>query len=341
MAPQLETRIFPEPLSGPVSATGPAAQAGPPLRMVVADDSAVSRALMQRLLGKLGFNPQMAADGVSAWDLLQQEDVPTIAILDWMMPGMEGIEVCRKMRRLSHQHYTYAMLLTGKTEKNDIIEGLQAGADDYMTKPFDAEELQARLMVAQRIISFQEELFAAREVLRNQASHDYLTQLLNRGGIMETLEQELSRSRRTGAAFSVIIADIDHFKQINDTFGHLTGDDVLFEVANRIKTCMRSYDSVGRYGGEEFLLVVPGCDQSQAFQVAEKIRKAVSQTPLHMSQAEKTVTISLGVCTRTGETTPEQMITAADSALYRAKGSGRNRTELSSAVGNEIATISS
>lgn len=341
MAPQLGTRIFAEPLSGPVSSTGPAAQPGPPLRMVIADDSAVSRALMQRLLGKLGFSPQMAADGVSAWDLLQQEDVPTIAILDWMMPGMEGIEVCRKIRRLSHQHYTYAMLLTGKTEKNDIIEGLQAGADDYMTKPFDSAELHARLMVAQRIISFQEELFAAREVLRNQARHDYLTQLLNRGGIMETLEQELSRSRRTGGPFSIIIADIDHFKQINDTFGHLTGDDVLFEVANRIKTCMRSYDSVGRYGGEEFLLVVPGCDQTQAFQVAEKIRKAVSHTPIQMSPAEKTITISLGVCTRTSETTPDQMITAADSALYCAKRSGRNRAELSSAIRSEITSISS
>lgn len=328
MATQPRTHILPE-LAGPVSSTGQAALPAPPLRMVIADDSAVSRALMQRLLGKFGFTPQIAADGLSAWNMLQAADVPTIAILDWMMPGMEGIDICRKIRETSHQHYTYTMLLTGKTEQNDVIKGLQAGADDYMTKPFDAEEFQARLMVAQRIISFQEELFAAREVLRKQATHDYLTQLQNRGSIMETLEQELSRSRRTGGAFSVIIADVDHFKQINDTFGHLTGDDVLFEVANRIKTCMRSYDSVGRYGGEEFLLVVPGCDQSQAFQVAEKIRKAVSENPIHLSHAEKTITISLGVCARTSETTPEEMITAADAALYCAKRSGRNRTEVS------------
>lgn len=332
MPPQIATPVFPASLPGQISASGTALPVDVPLRVVIAEDSAVFRAMMQRLLGKLGFNPQVAADGLCAWNLLQAEDVPTIAILDWMMPGMEGIEVCRSIRKLSHQHYTYAMLLTGKTERNEIIEGLQAGADDYMTKPFDAEELEARLMVARRIIHFQEELFAAREVLRNQASHDYLTQLFNRGGIMETLQQELSRSRRTGGAFSIIIADIDHFKQINDTFGHLTGDDVLFEVASRIKTCMRSYDSVGRYGGEEFLLVVPGCDQSQAFQVAEKIRKAVSQTPIHMSQADKTVTISLGICTWQGEASPEELITAADNALYCAKRSGRNRTEMSAAA---------
>jgi two-component system cell cycle response regulator len=335
MGSEIATNVFPRPLTGAVAhIPEPLARPVPPLRMVVADDSILSLTMMQHLLGKLGFDPQVARDGASAWELLQAEDVPTIAILDWMMPGMEGIDICRKIRQLSHQHYTYAMLLTGKSEKKEIIEGLQAGADDYMTKPINVDELQARLVVAQRIINFQEELFTAREVLRNQASHDYLTQLLNRGGIMEAVQQELSRSRRTGESFSVILVDIDHFKQINDTFGHLTGDDVLFEVASRIKTCTRSYDSVGRYGGEEFLLVVPGCDQSQAFQVAEKIRQSVCQTPIQMSQAEKTVTISLGVCTRTVETGPDALLMAADSALYCAKKSGRNRSE----VGSSIAT---
>jgi len=335
----MASNVFPGPVTGAVAhVPEPPAHPAPPLRMVVADDSALSLAMMQHLLGKLGFNPQVARDGASAWELLQAEDVPTIAILDWMMPGMEGIDICRRIRQLSHQHYIYAMLLTGKSEKKEIIEGLQAGADDYMTKPINVEELQARLVVAQRIIHFQEELFAAREVLRNQASHDYLTQLLNRGGIMESVQQELSRSRRTRESFSVILADIDHFKQINDTFGHLTGDDVLFEVASRIKICVRSYDSVGRYGGEEFLLVVPGCDQSQAFQVAEKIRQAVGGTPIRMGQTQKAVTISLGVCTRTVETSPEALLSAADSALYLAKKSGRNRTEVSSAPAGLLKT---
>ena len=284
--------------------------------------------MLQRLLGRLGFEPQVATDGDSAWELLEASDTPTIAILDWMMPGLEGVEICRRIRKGSHQHYTYTMLLTSKAQRHEIIEGLQAGADDYVTKPFDADELQARLVVAQRIIRFQEELFAAREVLRNQAHHDYLTQLLNRAGIMEALEHELNRSRRTAEAFAVILVDIDHFKKINDTFGHLTGDDVLFEVANRIKSCMRTYDAVGRYGGEEFLLVVPGCDQSEIFAVGEKIRKAVCDTPIRSSHLDQTITVSVGVCVRTTEATADALLMAADSALYRAKKSGRNRTEV-------------
>jgi diguanylate cyclase (GGDEF)-like protein len=296
--------------------------------MIIAEDSATSRVMLQRKLAKLGFNPQIASDGPSAWELLQAQDVPTIAILDWVMPGIEGIEICRRIRQLSRQHYIYTMLLTSKSEKREIIEGLQAGADDYMIKPLDGEELQARLMVAQRLIRFQEELFAAREELRNKASHDYLTQLLNRAGIMEVLEQELSRSRRTGETFSIILADIDHFKQINDSFGHLTGDDVLFEVASRIKSCMRSYDSVGRYGGEEFLLVVPGCNQSGAMLVGEKIRQAICENPVRLAHIDKTITISLGVCSRSDEIAADVLLMQADSALYCAKKAGRNRTEM-------------
>lgn len=333
MRPEIVTNVPPGPLAGTVAHVPvPSLRRGPPLRMIIADDSPVSLALMKRLLRKLGFEPQTASDGIAAWELLQAEDVPTIAILDWMMPGMEGIEICRNIRQLSRQHYSYAMLLTSKTERKEVIEGLQAGADDYMTKPVDPEELQARLVVAQRIIRSQEELFAAREVLRCQARHDYLTQLFNRGGIMDILEQEMGRSRRTGEMFSVILVDIDHFKLVNDTFGHLTGDDVLLEVATRITACMRSYDSVGRYGGEEFLVVVPGCDPSQAFQVAEKIRQTVCQTPIQMGSTLKTVTISLGVSTRTSNISLQALIEAADSALYCAKKSGRNRSELSSST---------
>lgn len=329
MSPQPFTNVFPGPLGDqipqlPLKLDHPAL----PLRMVIAEDSAVSRVVLHRLLGRLGFDPQIATDGVSAWEMLEAQDVPTIAILDWMMPGLEGVEICRRIRQLSRQHYIYTMLLTSKAGKKEIIEGLQAGADDYMTKPVDAEELRARLVVAQRIIRSQEELFAAREVLRNKANTDYLTQLLNRAGIMEALDQELSRSKRTGETFSIILGDIDHFKQINDSFGHLTGDDVLFEVASRIKTCMRSYDSVGRYGGEEFLLVVPGCDRAQAFQVGEKIRKAACESPIRVSRLDRTITLSLGVCARTTEIKVDELLMAADSALYSAKNSGRNRTEV-------------
>ena len=288
--------------------------------------------MMQHVLGKSGFDLHLVSDGMEAWELLQAEDVPTIAFLDWMMPGMEGIELCRKVRQLPHQHYIYTMLLTSRNHKSDLVEGLQAGADDYITKPFDADEIKARLLVARRIIRFQEELLAARDAMKNQASRDYLTQLLNRAGIMEVLEQELNRSRRHGETFSVIMGDIDHFKQINDTHGHLTGDDVLFEVATRIKSCVRSYDAVGRYGGEEFLIILPGCDESAALQVAEKIREAVCCTPIPMEGRGERVTISLGVNAMQPTISANTLLSAADSALYQAKRSGRNRTQAASCL---------
>jgi diguanylate cyclase (GGDEF)-like protein len=326
MATQVPTNPIAE-LSAPAAPIANAeSHPGSSQRLIVADDSAISRKLMQHLLHKWDLTADFATDGAQAWELLQSQDVPTIAILDWMMPRVEGIELCRRIRQLPRQHYIYAILLTGRNGKKEIVEGLNAGADDYMTKPLDVEEMQARLLVAQRILRFQEELFAAREIMRMQASHDPLTHLLNRGGIMDMLEQELSRSRRSGKPFSVIMADIDHFKQINDTFGHLTGDHALCEVAWRMRGSMRTYDSVGRYGGEEFLMVVPQCDSKAAFQVAEKIRHAICDVPFSLQQQELTVTISLGVCTWRGEVSSEQLLTGADSALYRAKAAGRNCT---------------
>lgn len=303
-------------------------QVSHPLRLIVADDSALTREIMQQLLEGLGFDLQMASNGIEAWKLLQAVDVPAIAILDWMMPGIEGIELCRRVRQLHRQHYTYVILLTSKSEKTDIIEGLRAGADDYVTKPFDAEEIQARLLVAQRIIRFQEELVAAREAMKVQAKHDYLTHLLNRAGIMEALDEEFSRSQRSGQPFSIMMADIDLFKRINDTYGHRVGDDVLCEVATRINTSIRPYDSVGRYGGEEFLIIAPGLDQSAALQAGERVRESFCQRPIQRQGQTLQVTISLGVTTWAAGTSPEALLAAADAALYEAKQSGRNCTRL-------------
>ena len=304
-----------------------------PLRIIVADDSVVSRRAIELALDELGFNVQLVSDGLAAWELLLAEDVPTIAILDWMMPGFEGIELCRKVRQLSRQHYIYTMLLTGRTEKAELVEGLRAGADDYITKPFDVDEIRGRLLVAERIIGFQEELLAARDAMKKQACHDYLTQLLNRGGIMEALDQELNRSRRSGVPFSVILADIDHFKRVNDSYGHLSGDSILVEVASRIKSCVRSYDSVGRYGGEEFLIILPDCNEAAALQAAERMRKAVCASSIFTSGTGLEVTISLGVNTRHNEISLDTLLSPADAALYRAKAGGRNCTFVAPAAG--------
>jgi diguanylate cyclase (GGDEF)-like protein len=263
--------------------------------------------------------------------LLQSADVPTIAILDWVMPKLTGIELCQKIRSAPGRHYTYIVVVTGMSDKQHMVAGLRAGADDYLAKPFDADELQGRLLVAERILSVQEQLMAAHEYAKFQAIQvvqDCLTQLLNRTGIMDRLNHELSRSHRSREPFAVIMADVDHFKQINDTYGHPAGDDVLCEVAGRIKMSLRTYDSVGRFGGEEFLGIVPGCDEPTAFQVAEKIRNAVGGTPVKVLGEERTVTISLGVSARAGESSAVEMVSAADAALYQAKACGRNCTKL-------------
>jgi len=309
---------------GTSAAVETSSQVAMPLRVIVAEDDAASRHLLQHFLKQWGFDSDVASNGNQAWDMLQSKDVPTIAIFDWVMPGLEGVELCRKVRRLTRQHYTYVLLLTSKTGKQDVIEGLGAGADDYVSKPFNPKELQARLLVAQRIIGFQEQLIATREELRIQATHDFLTQLLNRAGIMDALAQELNRSDRKEGTFSVILADIDHFKQINDTYGHAAGDQVLREVAARMKSSLRSYDPAGRYGGEEFLVIVPDCDEQAALHVAEKIRKAVCSTPIQCLGDDRTASISLGVSTRITATSADALLCAADAALYQAKSLGRN-----------------
>lgn len=302
-----------------------------PFRVIVADDDQKDRMVLEYLLAKWGFEVYSAPDGAQAWELLQAEDVPTIAILDRMMPKLDGMELCRKIRSVPRRHYTYIVFVTGMAQKQQMVAGLRAGADDYLAKPFDPDELQGRLLVAERILATQEQLVAAHEYARFQAVQivqDCLTRLLNRTGIMDALNQELSRSHRSREPFAVILADVDHFKSINDTYGHPAGDEVLCEVANRIKTSVRAYDSVGRFGGEEFLGVVPGCDESTAFQVAEKIRHAVGGTPVKILGEEKTVTVSLGVNARTGETSAQAMLHAADEALYEAKACGRNCTKI-------------
>jgi len=306
-----------------------------PFRVIVADDDSKDRFLLQYVLAKWGFEVSLASDGREAWELLQSKDVPTIAVIDRVMPNLDGIELCHKVRSVPRRHYTYIVIVTGMSEKQDMVAGLRAGADDYLAKPFDAEELQGRLLVAERILSVQEELVAAHEHAKFQAIQvvqDCLTRLLNRAGIMDALNHELSRSHRSREPFAVIMADVDHFKHINDTYGHPAGDEVLCEVATRIKTSLRAYDSVGRFGGEEFLGIIPGCDEPTAFQVAEKIRQAVGGTPVKVLGEDKTVTISLGVNARMGETSAHAMLSAADAALYQAKACGRNCTKLASSI---------
>lgn len=295
-----------------------------PMRVVAAEDNPVFQSMLKTMLTKWGYEAVIARSGTEAWRILESADAPRLAVLDWMMPGMDGLEICRRLRSANREPYVYILLLTARTEAADLIEGMNAGADDYLTKPFNAHELRVRLLAGRRILDLQEELLRTREALREQATHDGLTGLLNRNSILEKLDEELSRAARAGTPVSVLMADLDRFKSINDTHGHLVGDAVLREAARRLKSAARRYDSVGRYGGEEFLIVLPGCDASHAATQAERIREAIGATPLLAPAQPIPVTVSVGVSC-SSHCAPESLVREADEALYEAKGEGRNR----------------
>ncbi len=298
------------------------------MRILVAEDDPISRHLLEAFLVKWGYEVIVAADGVEARRVLQHDNAPNLALLDWMMPGTDGVEICREVRKRAAEPYTYILLVTAKGQKQDILEGLEAGADDYLAKPFDPQELRARLRVGRRILELQEQLIQAREELRAQATHDPLTGLWNRTAILETLQRELDRAERQRTPVAVFMADLDHFKQINDTYGHLAGDAVLREVSRRMRTTIRSYDAIGRYGGEEFLIVTPGCDVTTALKLAERVRSCVSREPIDVAGGTFPATLSLGVAASSEAGDADQLVRDADAALYRAKNAGRNRVEL-------------
>lgn len=295
------------------------------MKVLIADDSAPSRILLRSALLRWGYDVAVAENGAQAWEMLAAPDAPTMAILDWVMPHMTGPEVCRRVREAHREPYTYILLLTSKNTKDETVEGLEAGADDYIVKPFDQHELQVRLRAGQRIVDLQMHLLQAREELRERANKDLLTMLPNRPAIAARLEQELSRCHRDRRTVGVILLDLDHFKKINDTYGHFAGDAVLRETASRLRGNMRPYDAVGRYGGEEFLVVLPNCDLEQAATQAERMRHRLHASTMLVDGVEMRVSASFGVTVSDGsERNPDVFVRVADEALYRAKASGRN-----------------
>lgn len=295
------------------------------MKVLIADDSATSRILLRSALLRWGYEVAVAENGAQAWEMLAAPDAPPLAILDWVMPHMTGPEVCRRVRETHREPYTYILLLTSKNTKDETVEGLEAGADDYIVKPFDEHELQVRLRAGKRIVDLQMHLLQAREELRERANKDLLTMLPNRPAIAARLEQELSRCHRDRRTVGVILLDIDHFKKINDTYGHFAGDAVLRETAARLRGNMRPYDAVGRYGGEEFLVVLPNCDLEQATIQAERMRQKLHSSAMLIDGAEMRVSASFGVTVSDGsERNPDVFVRVADEALYRAKASGRN-----------------
>ena len=297
------------------------------MRILIADDDRMSRRLLEGALKQMGHQVVSVADGLEAIRVSALPDSPPLAILDWMMPGADGLAVCRAIRQRAGQ-YIYIILLTARNRQEDMVEGLLAEADDFLKKPLDPVELRARLRSGERVLALQERLLVAQETLRHQATHDVLTGIWNRAMVVDQLERELARARREGQSLAIILADLDHFKSVNDTYGHAAGDAVLREAAARLVGVPRRYDFVGRYGGEEFLLVLPNCELPEAALVAERVRTAVAADPISVGTIGLPLTVSLGVaCTSGKYEAADVLLQQADEALYHAKAMGRNRAE--------------
>jgi two-component system cell cycle response regulator len=297
------------------------------VKVLVADDDMVSRRLLEAMLTRLGYDVVVAADGLEARAILLAPDGPQLAILDWLMPGADGLEVCRAVRERPTP-YVYVILLTSKDQRHDLVTAFDAQVDDFITKPYETLELRARLRSGERVVTLQTRLLETQALLKHQASHDPLTGLWNRGQVHAQLDADLVQARRTGHPMSIIMADIDHFKHVNDRHGHAAGDDTLQIVARRVKDALRTSDQVSRYGGEEFLILLPDTPLPEARLIAERVRQAVASTPVATRAGNLDITLSLGVASSTeAGLSRDSLLAAADEALYRAKAGGRNRVE--------------
>jgi len=299
------------------------------MKVLVADDDPASRLLLQRVIVRWGYEVVAVPDGEEAWEILTRPDAPDLAVLDWMMPRLDGVEICRRIRAMDLINPPYLILLTSRGDKHDIATGLEAGASDYVQKPFDPDELRARLLVGRRFAELNAKLLDMQRELERQALTDPLTQVMNRRAILGRLEEELARATREREPLSIAILDIDHFKAVNDQYGHAAGDAVLQTVVARVQEAVRPYDALGRIGGEEFLLVLPGVGKEQLLPLLERIRATIKAEPVVIPSGRKiSVTVSLGGATAADECA-EELLRAADDALYQAKNDGRDRVVVS------------
>ena len=292
------------------------------MKILIVEDDQISRRLLEAFLCDWGYQVQVTMDGSEAWDEIQKPEAPSLVISDWMMPNMDGLELCGRIRKMERPGYTYFIILTAKGRKEDLIKGLEAGADDFLIKPFDREEMKYRIRIGERIIKLEQRILKL-------ATTDDLTGILNRRAFMERISQEINRSRREKAPLSFILSDIDHFKDVNDRHGHQAGDLVLQKFVKQLTSSSRPYDLVGRYGGEEFTICLPGADSSQAWLVAERMRKNVENMKIMLPDGLQSIQITASFGTTSllpeSEEGVESLIKRADKALYKAKNEGRNR----------------
>jgi two-component system, cell cycle response regulator len=300
------------------------------VRILVADDDATTHSWLAEQLPNWGHEVVTCADGTEAWSLLTEENPPDIAILGRAMTGMGGIAICREIRKIERQTYTYVILLAENADKDQVVEALEAGADDHLIKPIDVHELQIRIRSACRIVCLQHDLLCALSALEFQAARDQLTGLWNRRGILGVLRSESARAVRSGFSVGVIMADLDDLRGINSRYGYPAGDAALREVAQEMTRSVRPYDSIGRLDGGTFALVLPGCDGESTRLAAERLRSVLAEHRFKTDDAVWHVTMSYGVvsASRTDDARAEWLIERADTALAQAKSRGRNRVEV-------------
>jgi len=289
------------------------------MRILIAEDDVVTARLLRALLDSWGFEVITVTDGVSALAVLQTHDAPRLAILDWMMPGLDGPEVCRRARAHRPGVPMYLILVTSREARRDVVAGLDAGADDYVVKPPDPEELRSRLKAGIRVLAMEHHF-------ERVAMVDGLTELPNRRGLDDTFSRQLTRTLREQQPASLLMVDVDHFKRLNDTYGHLMGDEVLRRVARVLRQQVRPQDLLARYGGEEFALLLPNTDADAAVAVADRLRSAIANPNTEeASRSLPVATVSIGVATARTSVSLSELMSQSDAALYRAKQTGRNR----------------
>jgi two-component system cell cycle response regulator len=306
------------------------------IKILIADDDPISRKILQRLIQQTWKGELLvASDGWEAWEILQ-ENAASLVIIDWMMPRMNGIELCRKIRSARFGSYIYTILLTARDDQNDVLEGLESGADDYVRKPFNPQELQLRIKAALRVVTLEKELAVKNTQLQSLNSKleelariDPLMKIANRHSFHETIERVHGQFIRYGQQYGMLMCDVDFFKQYNDTFGHQAGDEVLRNIAEIIKNVLRQADEAFRYGGEEIVVLLPAQNREGTISTGYRLCQTVfNQGLVHPKGIDEKVTISIGATACTKENAVlswEEILEQADQALYQAKKNGKNQ----------------
>lgn len=302
------------------------------MKILIVDDERMQRRIVEKTLNRIGYDVVPVNNSDTAWQHIEDEGIRFV-ITDWEMPDINGVQLIQKIRTAELPRYIYIILLTSKDKVDDVVEGLLAGADDYLTKPFDPRELEARVAVGERLLTLEDNLVTARNQLEQLAMVDSLTGLMNRRAIYKFGRAELERARRESTALSVIFLDVDKFKSVNDQYGHLTGDEVLKAISQTILERSRSYDGIGRWAGDEFLVILPGVSAVNAEKATKRILDGISALNLALPDGSLLqISASAGIASlarvTASATVLDDVIQYSDEALYRAKEAGGNRSEL-------------